>query len=114
MFTKEPSPVTVQQRTGQRRDEGEVVLLTLYAKSELDNLIDSSLTYARFEREAPEPHFSTVAFAEWLQDEVDAVRLLGLEDAAVERRRAGAAGGRSGDRRMTAASSAALTRPVPQ
>ena len=46
---------------------------------ELDHLIDTSLTYARFEREAPEPHFSSVAFAEWLSDEVDAVRLLGRD-----------------------------------
>ena len=46
---------------------------------ELDHLIDTSLTYARFEREAPEPHFSTVSFAEWLQDEVDTVRLLGRD-----------------------------------
>ena len=46
---------------------------------ELDHLIDTSLTYARFEREAPEPHFSTVAFGDWLQDEVDAVRLLGRD-----------------------------------
>ena len=44
---------------------------------ELDHLIDTSLTYARFEREAPEPHFSSVHFAEWLCEEVDAVRLLG-------------------------------------
>mgnify|MGYP001074527904 FL=1 len=44
---------------------------------ELDHLIDTSLTYARFEREAPEPHFASVRFAEWLDDEVDAVRLLG-------------------------------------
>ncbi len=44
---------------------------------ELDHLIDTSLTYARFERETPEPHFSSVRFAEWLRDEVDAVRLLG-------------------------------------
>ena len=44
---------------------------------ELDHLIDTSLTYARFEREAPEPHFSSVRFAAWLNDEVDAVRLLG-------------------------------------
>jgi two-component system sensor histidine kinase RstB len=44
---------------------------------ELDHLIDTSLTYARFEREAPEPHFSSVRFATWLNDEVDAVRLLG-------------------------------------
>jgi two-component system sensor histidine kinase RstB len=46
---------------------------------ELDHLIDTSLTYARFEREAPEPHFSSVPFAEWLSDEVDAVRLLGRD-----------------------------------
>ena len=46
---------------------------------ELDHLIDTSLTYARFEREAPEPHFSSVHFAEWLADEVDAVRLLGRD-----------------------------------
>ena len=44
---------------------------------ELDHLIDTSLTYARFEREAPEPHFSRVSLAEWLEDEVDAVRVLG-------------------------------------
>jgi two-component system sensor histidine kinase RstB len=44
---------------------------------ELDQLIDTSLTYARFERETPEPHFSRVDFAEWLADEVDSVRLLG-------------------------------------
>ncbi|HJV92793.1 MAG TPA: ATP-binding protein [Azonexus sp.] len=46
---------------------------------ELDHLIDTSLTYARFEREAPEPHLSTVRFAEWLVDEVDSVRLLGRQ-----------------------------------
>jgi len=44
---------------------------------ELDHLIDTSLTYARFEREAPEAHFSSVRFADWLADEVDSVRLLG-------------------------------------
>ena len=43
---------------------------------ELDHLIDTSLTYARFEREAPEPHLSSVKFADWLVDEVDSVRLL--------------------------------------
>jgi two-component system sensor histidine kinase RstB len=46
---------------------------------ELDHLIDTSLTYARFEREMPEPHFSSVRIAEWLADEVDTVRLLGRE-----------------------------------
>jgi len=46
---------------------------------ELDQLIDTSLTYARFERETPEPHFASVKFAEWLTDEVDSVRLLGRQ-----------------------------------
>ena len=46
---------------------------------ELDHLIDTSLTYARFEREAPAPHFSSVNFGEWLRDEIDAVRLLGRD-----------------------------------
>ncbi|WP_234086173.1 ATP-binding protein [Azonexus sp. R2A61] len=44
---------------------------------ELDQLIDTSLTYARYEREAPSAHFSSVAFAAWLVDEVESVRLLG-------------------------------------
>ena len=43
------------------------------------NFSGTSLTYARFEREAPEPHFSSVRFAAWLNDEVDAVRLLGRD-----------------------------------
>ena len=46
---------------------------------ELDQLIDTSLTYARFEREAPQAHFSSVRFADWLLDEVESVRLLGRE-----------------------------------
>ena len=46
---------------------------------ELDQLIDTSLTYARFEREAPEAHFSSVKFADWLSNEVDSVRLLGRQ-----------------------------------
>jgi len=47
--------------------------------AELDQLIDTSLTYARFEREMPEPHFSSVGFADWLADEVESVRLLGRQ-----------------------------------
>ena len=47
--------------------------------AELDQLIDTSLIYARFEREAPEPHFSSVHLADWLADEVDAVRVLGRD-----------------------------------
>lgn len=44
---------------------------------ELDSLIDSSLTYARFEREQPEIHLGPVDFAEWLEDEIDSIRILG-------------------------------------
>lgn len=44
---------------------------------ELDNLIDSSLTYARFERETPLLNLSPVDFAEWLEDQVDNMRILG-------------------------------------
>lgn len=44
---------------------------------ELDNLIDSSLTYARFERETPELNLSDTAFQSWLEDQVETVRVLG-------------------------------------
>ena len=44
---------------------------------ELDNLIDSSLAYARFEREQPEPHLTDVVFSEWLEEEVASLRMLG-------------------------------------
>jgi signal transduction histidine kinase len=43
---------------------------------ELDGLIDSSLTYARFEREQPEPHLSAVEIAPWLEEQVELSRLL--------------------------------------
>ena len=46
---------------------------------ELDHLIDTSLTYARFEREAPAAHFSRVMLDTWLTQEVDSVRLLGRD-----------------------------------
>lgn len=46
---------------------------------ELDNLIDSSLTYARFERETPVLHLIRVDFPEWLEDQVDNVRFLGRD-----------------------------------
>ncbi|MEF8756447.1 MAG: ATP-binding protein [Accumulibacter sp.] len=43
---------------------------------ELDGLIDSSLTYARFEREQPELQLTEVEFAPWLEAQVEAVRVL--------------------------------------
>jgi signal transduction histidine kinase len=43
---------------------------------ELDGLIDSSLTYARFEREQPELHLTAVEIAPWLEEQVTASRLL--------------------------------------
>ena len=44
---------------------------------ELDNLIDSSLTYSRFEREQPELNLTPVEFVPWLNEEVDSMRILG-------------------------------------
>ena len=44
---------------------------------ELDNLIDSSLTYSRFEREQPELNLTPVEFEPWLAEEVDSLRILG-------------------------------------
>ncbi len=46
---------------------------------ELDGLIDVSLTYARFEREAPEPRFTVTPLAEWLNEEVESIRILGRD-----------------------------------
>jgi two-component system sensor histidine kinase RstB len=43
---------------------------------ELDNLIDSSLTYARFEREQPELHLATTVFTPWLEEQVEDIRIL--------------------------------------
>ncbi len=43
---------------------------------ELDGLIDSSLTYARFEREQPEPQLSAVDIGPWLEEQVEGSRLL--------------------------------------
>ena len=44
---------------------------------ELDSLVDSSLVYSRFERELPEPHLTCVDLADWLNEKVDAIRILG-------------------------------------
>ena len=44
---------------------------------ELDNLIDTSLTYARFEREQPEPNLTPVEITHWLEEQVDSIRILG-------------------------------------
>ena len=46
---------------------------------ELDDLIDSSLTYARFERERPPLNPVPVPFAAWLEDQVDHLRILGRD-----------------------------------
>lgn len=43
---------------------------------ELDGLIDSSLTYARFEREQPELDLTAVEIAPWLEEQVEASRML--------------------------------------
>ena len=44
---------------------------------ELDELIESSLAYSRFEREQPELHLTSVEFSAWLKEEVDSLRILG-------------------------------------
>ena len=44
---------------------------------ELDRLIDSSLTYARFEREQPDLHLTPVELLPWLEEEVESARILG-------------------------------------
>ncbi|MBE2259394.1 MAG: ATP-binding protein [Candidatus Accumulibacter sp.] len=43
---------------------------------ELDGLIDASLTYARFGREQPELQLTAVEMAPWLEEQVEATRLL--------------------------------------
>ncbi|MCK6405005.1 MAG: ATP-binding protein [Rhodocyclaceae bacterium] len=43
---------------------------------ELDNLIDSSLTYARFEREQPELQLAATEIEPWLAEQVEDVRIL--------------------------------------
>ena len=43
---------------------------------ELDDLIESSLAYSRFEREQPQLHLTSVDFSSWLSDEVDSMRIL--------------------------------------
>ena len=43
---------------------------------ELDNLIDSSLTYARFERETPELHLVTTPIVPWLEEQVENIGVL--------------------------------------
>jgi len=45
--------------------------------NELDGLIDASLTYARLERDTPDPHFARTPLVEWLEEEVDSMRILG-------------------------------------
>jgi two-component system sensor histidine kinase RstB len=46
---------------------------------ELDKLIDSSLTYARFERESMVLQPTPVNIVQWLEDQVDNMRILGQE-----------------------------------
>ncbi|GBG03859.1 two-component sensor histidine kinase [Azospira sp. I13] len=43
---------------------------------ELDNLIDSSLTHARFERERPTLNLTPIALVPWLEEEVEDLRIL--------------------------------------
>lgn len=61
-----------------QRDERERLWRMMEADlDELDSLIDSSLTYARFEREHPDLHLTPVELAPWLEEEVESLRILG-------------------------------------
>jgi len=55
---------------------GIVAADAVLSDDELDNLIDSSLTYARFEREQPELHLKPVELSSWLEEEVESMRIL--------------------------------------
>ena len=66
--------MTETQKQAEREHLAEMMSLDL---DELDNLIDSSLTYSRFEREQPELNLTPVDFLPWLNEEVDSMRILG-------------------------------------
>jgi signal transduction histidine kinase len=55
---------------------------------ELDGLIDSSLTYARFEREQPELHLTAVDIAPWLEEQVESQPPAGAQARTAGRYRA--------------------------
>ncbi|MCM8595890.1 ATP-binding protein [Accumulibacter sp.] len=62
--------------TEDRLERERLSQLTEADLDELDGLIDASLTYARFEREQPELQLSSVELAPWLEEQVEASRLL--------------------------------------
>ena len=66
--------MTETEKQAERERLAEMMSLDL---DELDNLIDSSLTYSRFEREQPELNLTPVDFLPWLNEEVDSMRILG-------------------------------------
>ncbi len=63
--------------TNDRAERGRLWQMMGVDLDELDNLIDSSLTYARFEREQPELNLTPVELAPWIEEEVESVRILG-------------------------------------
>ena len=63
--------------TSEREEQERLWQMMNVDLEELDNLIDSSLTYSRFEREQPEPHLTAVEFGPWLEEEVESMRILG-------------------------------------
>ena len=67
-----PDADTLQERERLREMMGDDL-------EELDNLIDASLTYSRFEREQPELNLTRVEFSDWLNECVDAIRILGRD-----------------------------------
>lgn len=63
--------------TNEREEQERLWQMMNVDLEELDNLIDSSLTYSRFEREQPEPHLTAIEFGPWLEEEVESMRILG-------------------------------------
>ncbi len=69
----------IHAETEQRKERERLWRMMKDDLDELDHLIDTGLTYSRFEREAPAAHFTSIRFADWLIEQVESVRLLGRQ-----------------------------------
>ena len=69
----------MQAEADDEEERQRLVQMMLVDLDELENLIDSSLAYSRFEREQPELRLTPVELAPWLEDEVDSMRILGRD-----------------------------------
>ena len=69
----------MQAEADDEEERQRLVQMMLVDLDELENLIDSSLAYSRFEREQPELRLTPVELVPWLEDEVDSMRILGRD-----------------------------------